>query len=91
MSKIFNKDGSFKNPNRHRVRFYSKIFKQYYSVWICGTPGTLSHSIRCKSDIMLTDVLTHARIYGPRPKPIPQEILNQLKDENYLSWEVIMN
>ena len=35
MSRIFDKKThKFINPNRTRVRFYSKLYKRYYTVWI---------------------------------------------------------
>lgn len=82
--KIFNKDGSFTNPNRHRVRFYSKIFKQYYSVWIYRKPGLGSY-IKCKkSMLMMMDVMARQRKYGGKPKPFVVPILDPFGYE----WEV---
>lgn len=96
--KVFNKDGSFTNPNRHRVRFYSKIFKKYYSVWIYrstslkppfGIEGcvNLGSYIKCKKPmLMMMDTLEHKRRYGGKLKPL---IVPKFDPTDY-EWEVMI-
>ena len=53
MSRIFDKKThKFINPKRTRVRFYSKLFKKYYTVWISKglimTKGLGAHIILCE-------------------------------------------
>ena len=84
MSKIFNKDGTFKNQNRHRVRFYSKIFKKYYSVWIYHNEGSGSIITTKNSDLMLSDTLIHKRMYGGKMNAV---VVPELIE---YTWEVII-
>ena len=84
--KVFNKDGSFTNPNRHRVRFYSKIFKKYYSVWIYKKSGLGSYITTKKPMLMMSDALMKQRMYGGKRKPL---IIPKFDPSDY-QWDVII-
>lgn len=85
----------FKNPNRHRVRFYSKELRKYYSIWFYPSNGVKAYPwqrhilggyLVTKGDIMLKDALIRHRKYGGKPKefkPIPMV-------EGEYEWEVNM-
>lgn len=82
MSRVFDKKThKFINPNRIRVRFYSKLFRKYYTVWIRN--GLIL--TKKGGGIMMTEVLYKQRFKKKK------EITSIQPLESNFEWKIECN
>ena len=86
MSRVFYKGThKFINPNRTRVRFYSKIFRRYYTIWITDS-GLITKK---GAIIIMTESLMKAYNNKKKNELYAEQFIN-IGDQDW-TWEVVIN